>query len=169
MSKIHVEVCMISARGLRRRRSTFLKPQWFAVGWVDPDEKYCTRIDASGTSNPTWKTKFSFAFGDATSSGELAAALTVEVYKREPIFLREKLRGVAVVPLKEFMVKFLSQTESNPIVESGSFQLRKKNSGESRGFVDVSIHIYRKSEQNYHRSIHCKIDFNLPSGFFFPK
>ncbi|KAG6499404.1 protein SRC2-like [Zingiber officinale] len=149
-SKIHIEVCMISARGLRRRRSTFLKPQWFAVGWVDPDEKYCTRIDTSGISNPTWKTKFSLAVGDATISGELAASLTVEVYKREPIFLREKLHGVAVVPLKEFMVRFLSQTESNPMVES--FQLRKKNSEESRGFVDISIHIYRKSEQNYHRT-----------------
>ncbi|KAG6495459.1 hypothetical protein ZIOFF_043283 [Zingiber officinale] len=86
MSKIHVEVCMIFTRGLRRRCSTFLKPQWFVVGWVNPDKKYRTRIDTSGTSNPTWKTKFLFAIGDATSSGESAASLAMEVYKREPIF-----------------------------------------------------------------------------------
>ncbi|WOK96740.1 hypothetical protein Cni_G05447 [Canna indica] len=140
-NKIHIEVCLISARGLHRAPS-FLKPQWFAVGWIDPNNKYCTKIDASGDANPTWNTKFAVAI-DEGSSGLQGLALTVEVYKREPIFLREKLQGTAVIPLNEFLVRFLNDAEASRrgMKESGSFQLRKKNYGKPHGFVDVSIAI----------------------------
>ncbi|RWW13343.1 hypothetical protein GW17_00022935 [Ensete ventricosum] len=151
MARFSVEVCLISARGLHRS-SSFLKPQWFAVGWIDPNSKYCTKVDSSGSTNPTWKTKFSATIDEATSSLQ-ALALTVEVYKREPIFLREKLQGTAVIPLKEFLVKFLNAAEPSRggMKESGSFQLRKRNSTMPHGFIDVSIHISDNTHQSTSR------------------
>ena len=100
MGKFWVEVCLISARGLRRSSSLW-KLQWFAVGWIDPNNKYCTKIDASGNANPVWKTKFAVLVDDSQSQSQ--PTLHVEVYSREPIFLRERLHGTATVVLKEFL------------------------------------------------------------------
>ncbi|OAY67279.1 uncharacterized protein LOC109728117 [Ananas comosus] len=146
MVKICIEICIISARGLRRK-SSLLKPQWFAVGWIDPNNKYCTKIDTSGSPNPTWKTKFSVLIdGGDPKLKELS--LTVEVHRREPIFLREHLQGVAVVPLKEFIAKFVRDDEGSRslVEETGSFQLRKRSSGKPKGLVDVSISISEERE-----------------------
>ncbi|XP_015877606.3 protein SRC2 homolog [Ziziphus jujuba] len=146
MGKIWVEVCLISARGLRR--SSLWKLQWFAVGWIDPNNKYCTKIDASGNANPAWKTKFAASVDDSESNiNDLA--LNVEVYSREPIFLRERLQGTAVIVLKEFIAKHKKNHEvSRPgIEEVGSYQLRKRNSNKPKGFVDVSIHISEDREE----------------------
>ncbi|KAF8364676.1 hypothetical protein HHK36_033356 [Tetracentron sinense] len=143
---MRVEICLISARGLRRTSSLW-KLQWFAVGWIDPNNKYCTKIDASGNANPTWKTKFS-ALVDNSESNFQDLALHIEVYSREPIFLRERLQGTATVILKEFLAKYIKNSEvSNPDIEEvGSFQLRKKNSNKPQGFVDVSIRIFEERE-----------------------
>lgn len=145
MGKIWVEVCLISARGLRRTSSLW-KLQWFAVGWIDPKNKYCTKIDASGNANPTWKTKFAALLDDSDFQD---MALHVEVYSREPIFLRERLEGTATVVLKEFLAKYSNSNEaSRPGTEEvGSYQLRKRNSSKPQGFVDVSIHISEEREQ----------------------
>ncbi|CAN4123437.1 unnamed protein product [Withania somnifera] len=143
MGKIWIEACLISARGLRRT-SALWKLQWYAVGWIDPNNKYCSKIDPSGNANPVWKTKFSMLVD--TSLQDLA--LHVEVYSREPIFLREKLMGTATVVLKEFLDKYNKNSEvSKPIEEVGSFQLRKKNSSKPQGFVDVSIRISEGGEE----------------------
>ncbi|KAG6737745.1 hypothetical protein POTOM_059275 [Populus tomentosa] len=145
MGKIWVEVCLISARGLRRTSSLW-KLQWFAVGWIDPKNKYCTKIDASGNANPSWKTKFAALLDDSDFQD---MALHVEVYSREPIFLRERLEGTATVVLKEFLAKYSNSNEaSRPGTEEvGSYQLRKRNSSKPQGFVDVSIHISEEREQ----------------------
>ncbi|CAK7340021.1 unnamed protein product [Dovyalis caffra] len=145
MGKIWVEVCLISARGLRRTSSLW-KLQWFAVGWIDPKNKYCTKIDASGNANPTWKTKFATLVDDSNFQD---MALQVEVYSREPIFLRERLEGTATVVLKEFLAKYSKSNEaSRPgIEEVGSYQLRKRSSSKPQGFVDVSIHISQEREE----------------------
>lgn len=146
MGKIWVEVCLISARGLRRTSSLW-KLQWFAVGWIDPKNKYCTKIDACGNANPTWKTKFAALLDDSDFQD---MALHVEVYSREPIFLRERLEGTATVVLKEFLAKYSNSNEaSRPGTEEvGSYQLRKRNSSKPQGFVDVSIHISEEREQS---------------------
>lgn len=147
MGKIWVEICLISARGLRRT-SALWKLQWFSVGWTDPDNKYCTKIDASGNANPVWKTKFSILV-DSSESNFDDLALHVEVYSREPIFLRERLQGTAVIVLKEFLDKYSKNSEvSKPVDEVGSFQLRKRNSNKPQGFVDVSIRISEKEEES---------------------
>ncbi|PIN04931.1 hypothetical protein CDL12_00272 [Handroanthus impetiginosus] len=146
MGKIWVEICLISARGLRRKSSLW-KLQWFAVGWIDPDDKYCTKIDASGNANPVWKTKFSRAV-DPSESKYQDLALHVEVYSREPIFLRESLLGSTTIVLKEFLDKYDSKSDiPKPVEEVGSFQLRKKNSNKPLGFVDVSIRISGEKEE----------------------
>ncbi|KAI3458409.1 hypothetical protein Pfo_015072 [Paulownia fortunei] len=146
MGKIWVEVCLISARGLRRMSSLW-KLQWYAVGWIDPDNKYCTKIDASGNVNPVWKTKFSTVV-DPSESKFQELALHVEVYSREPIFLRQSLLGSATIFLKEFLDKYDSKSEvSKPVEEVGSFQLRKNNSNKPLGFVDVSIRISEEREE----------------------
>uniref|UniRef100_A0A5B6YI59 C2 domain-containing protein n=1 Tax=Davidia involucrata TaxID=16924 RepID=A0A5B6YI59_DAVIN len=146
MGKIWVEVCLISARGLRRTSSLF-KLQWFAVGWIDPNDKYCTKIDASGNANPAWRTKFS-TLVDHSESNLQDLALHVEVYSREPIFLRERLQGTATVVLKEFLDKFMKNSEvSKPIEEVGSFQLRKRKSSKPQGFADISIRISEEREE----------------------
>lgn len=146
MGKIWVEVCLISARGLRRSSSLW-KLQWFAVGWIDPNNQYCTKIDSSGNGNPVWKTKFSILVDSSETNFE-DTALHVEVYSRDPIFLREKLLGTATIMLKEFQDKFLKNSEvPKPVEEVGSFQLRKKNSNKPQGFVDLSIRISEEREE----------------------
>ncbi|KAK6135534.1 hypothetical protein DH2020_030705 [Rehmannia glutinosa] len=173
MGKIWVEVCLISARGLRRT-SSFWKLQWFAVGWIDPENKYCTKIDASGNVNPVWKTKFSTVV-DPSESKFQELALHVEVYSREPIFLRQSLLGSATVVLKEFFDKYDSKSDvSKPVEEVGSFQLRKRNSNKPLGFVDVSIRISEEREESSSSYLDdgegfnltdYKSGVNLPSGY----
>ncbi|KAL8050012.1 hypothetical protein ABFX02_06G055900 [Erythranthe guttata] len=143
MGKIRVEVCLISARGLRRT-SCLCKLQWFAVGWIGSENKYCTQIDASGSSNPVWKTKFSTAVEESSGTGFQEQALNVEVYSREPVFLRESLLGSATIALKEFLDKY---DVSKPVEEIGSFQLRKKNSNRPVGFIDVSIRVSEEKKE----------------------
>ena len=151
MVKIWIEVCLISARGLQR--SSLWKLQWFAVGWVDPSNKYCTKIDASGNANPVWKTKFSTLVDDSESESKFQdLGLYVEVYSRDPIFLREKLQGTATVNLREFLAKHAnksSEEASNPgrTQDVGSFQLRKGKSSKPHGFVDISIRISEEREE----------------------
>ncbi|KAL7146660.1 hypothetical protein ABFS83_06G056200 [Erythranthe nasuta] len=143
MGKIRVELCLISARGLRRT-SCLCKLQWFAVGWIGSENKYCTKIDASGNSNPVWKTKFSTAVEESSRTGFQELALNVEVYSREPVFLRESLLGSATIGLKEFLDKY---DVSKPVEEIGSFQLRKKNSNRPVGFIDVSIRVSEEKKE----------------------
>ncbi|KAJ4971170.1 hypothetical protein NE237_004269 [Protea cynaroides] len=148
MGKVRVEICLISARGLRRSSSLW-KLQWFAVGWIDPKNKYCTKIDASGNAKPTWKTKF-FALVDDSEPDMESLTLHVEVYSREPIFLREKLEGTATILLKEFLAKHIrgsGVSKQGGLEEVGSFQLRKKNSSSKpQGFIDVCIRISEDRE-----------------------
>lgn len=147
MGKIWIEVSMMSARGLQRTSSLW-KLQWYAVGWIDPNDKYCTKIDSSGNVNPVWKTKFS-ALVDSSKSDFQDLALHVEVYSREPIFLREKLLGTATILLKEFLEKYANNSEASRSVEEvGSFQLRKKNSNKPQGFIDISIRISGENEEH---------------------
>ncbi|OVA17672.1 C2 calcium-dependent membrane targeting [Macleaya cordata] len=150
---MRVEVCIISARGLRRPSSLW-KLQWYAVGWIDPNNKYCTKIDASGSKTPTWKTKFSAFIDDDDDDDDDSSkspSLQIQVYSRDPIFLREKLHGTATILLKEFFIKFHTtmNDSSTGLVEEevGSFQLRKKSSGKPQGFVDVSIRLSEEEEE----------------------
>ncbi|KAF5201268.1 Calcium-dependent lipid-binding (CaLB domain) family protein [Thalictrum thalictroides] len=144
MAKTRVEICLISARGLQRSSSLW-KLQWFAVGWIDPKSKYCTKIDTSGSTNPTWRTKFSALIDDSESNSQ-GLALHVQVYSRDSIFLREKLQGTAVVMLKEFLT--IKKSEANGVEQLGSFQLRKNSSGKAQGFVDVSIRISEEDHKH---------------------
>lgn len=149
MGKIWVEVCLISARGLQRSVS-LLKRQWYAVGWVDPNSKYCTKVDASGNANPVWRTKFSILLDHDSEETVQDLALNVQVFSRDPIFLTEKLHGSATVLLKEFVAKHVKNLEgSRPAAneEVGSFQLRKKKSSKPKGFVDISIRISEEKEE----------------------
>ncbi|KZV51918.1 hypothetical protein F511_09182 [Dorcoceras hygrometricum] len=151
MAKTWIEISLLSARGLRRTSSLW-KLQWFAVGWIDPDNKYCTKIDATGTGNPVWKTKFATAIDHSKDvSGFQDLVLHVEVRSLEPIFLRERLQGTTTVVLKEFLKKYNvgeSDEISKPVEETGSFQLRKRNSNKCRGFVDVSIRVSQEREEH---------------------
>ncbi|KAJ0262440.1 Calcium-dependent lipid-binding [Hirschfeldia incana] len=140
-NKTHIEICLISARGLRVGTgfgSSLLKHQWYAVGWIDPEDKYCTPIDASRSDNPLWRTKFSTLLDNDDDSK--IQSLHVEVYSREPIFLRKKLHGSVTVPLKEFLAKY-KKKQSSAVEETGSYQLRKVNSSKPQGFVDVSVRV----------------------------
>ena len=142
MGKTLIEICLISARGLRVGTgfgSSLLKHQWYAVGWIDPESKYCTTIDASRSDNPLWRTKFATLLDEGEDDDSKIQALHVEVYSREPIFLRKKLHGSATVSLKEFLAKYKKQ--SSVVEETGSYQLRKVNSSKAQGFVDVSIRV----------------------------
>lgn len=181
MGKLWVEVCLISARGLRRSSSLW-KLQWYAVGWTNPNNKYCTKIDASGNANPVWKTKFATLVEDSESNLK-DLALHIEVYSREPIFLRERLQGTATIVLREFLAKHNKNSEASRqgAEEVGSYQLRKKNSNKPQGFVDVSIRISedmeaRSSYTGIHNSWGCSSEalkdpmflMQLLFFFFFP-
>ncbi|GAU41392.1 hypothetical protein TSUD_244780 [Trifolium subterraneum] len=143
MVKMWVEICLISARGVRASHSLW-KRQWYAIGWIDPNNKYITKVDASTNTNPLWRTKFSVQLDNSEPTFQ-DLALNVEVYSRDPFFFTEKLHGSATVLLKEFLAKQLQNEEV------GSYQLRKKKSGKPRGFVDVSIRVSEdKQEPNSH-------------------
>ncbi|PNY10572.1 calcium-dependent lipid-binding (CaLB domain) family protein [Trifolium pratense] len=147
MVKIWVEICLISARGVRASHSLW-KRQWYAIGWIDPNNKYITKVDASTNTNPLWRTKFSIQVDNSEPNFQ-DLALNVEVYSRDPFFFTEKLHGSATVLLKEFLAKQLQNGEGNE--EVGSYQLRKKKSNKPRGFVDVSIRVSEdKEEPNSH-------------------
>ncbi|KAG9140821.1 hypothetical protein Leryth_025224 [Lithospermum erythrorhizon] len=123
------------------------KLQWFAVGWIDPANKFCSSIDSSGNDNPLWRTKFSAMIDTCERSFE-ELVLHVEVHSREPIFLRTKLLGTVSVLLKEFVDKYMKDSEVvRPIEEVGSFQLRSHNSNKPQGFIDISIRIAPEREE----------------------
>ncbi|XP_054798274.1 uncharacterized protein LOC129303179 [Prosopis cineraria] len=149
MGKFWIEVCLISARGLQRSVSLW-KRHWYAVGWVDPKSKFCTKIDASGNANPVWRTKFSFLLDDDSEQSLQDLVLNVQVFSRDPIFLTEKLQGSATIMLKEFIAKHVKNSETTRSAgneELGSYQLRKKKSSKPRGFIDISIRISDDKEE----------------------
>lgn len=151
MVKIWIEICIISARGVRASHSLW-KRQWYATGWVDPNNKYITKVDASTNTNPLWRTKFSMQL-DNSDPNFHDLALNVEVYSRDPFFFTEKLHGSATILLKEFLAKGLQNDEGlrQGSEEVGSYQLRKKKSGKPSGFVDVSVRVSEdKDEPNSH-------------------
>ncbi|TVU36616.1 hypothetical protein EJB05_18556, partial [Eragrostis curvula] len=146
MAKTSVEFCIISARGLGHR-SSLLKPQWFSVAWIDPNSKYCTKVDGSGNSDPSWGMKFSVPVNEHDLSSLQRMVLTVEVYRREPIFLREHLQGAAVVQMKEYFDKFVRGEEHAGVIdETASFHLRRKKSDKAHGLVDISIRICKEED-----------------------
>ncbi|XP_051137922.1 uncharacterized protein LOC127256125 [Andrographis paniculata] len=137
MGTLTAEICLISARGLRRSSSCcWNRLHWYAVAWIHPDHKFCTKIDAPGTGNPLWNTTFAHPIPRSQSH----PALHVEVYSREPVFLRQTFLGSATVPLNEFLEK---HTGSERV---GSFQLRTQKSDKAVGFVDISIRISDSEE-----------------------
>ncbi|XP_030465647.1 uncharacterized protein LOC115684857 isoform X2 [Syzygium oleosum] len=148
MGKIWIEIGLVSARGLKRR--SLLKLQWFAIGWIDPKNKYCTKVDHSGNANPAWKTKFA-TLVDVSNSEFQDLALHVEVYSRELIFLRERLQGTATIVLREFLAKHAKNSDVSraTIEEVGSYQLRKENSSKPRGFVDISVRISEEGAESH--------------------
>ncbi|OIV96891.1 hypothetical protein TanjilG_00473 [Lupinus angustifolius] len=149
MGVIWVEVCLISAHGIEHSASLW-KRQWFAVGWIDHNSKYCTKVDDSRNPNPVWRTKFAIPVDDSAPNFQ-NLALNVEVYSLEPIFLTEKLQGSATIVLKEFLVKQVKNSEVSKArhKEVQSYQLRKTKSGKPIGFIDISIRIFEeKKEQN---------------------
>ncbi|KAL6532983.1 hypothetical protein OROMI_027095 [Orobanche minor] len=150
MGKIRIEVCLISARGLRRNSCFHSKLKWFAVGWIDPESKYCTKIDSSANANPVWQTKFSRTVDPCCDETKLQdLALHVEVYSIEPFFLRKSLLGSADVVLREFLDKYDSKSgvSDRTVEEIGSFQLRKKKSNKPMGFMDISIRVSDEREE----------------------
>ncbi|KAI9102137.1 hypothetical protein K1719_023647 [Acacia pycnantha] len=152
MGKIWVEVSLVSAHGLEHSPSLW-KRQWFAVGWIDPNFKYCTKVDASGSENPVWKTKFAILVDDSESDINIRdLVLNVEVHSIDPIFLTEKIHGSAPVIIKEFLANKVPNSEVSlrpGNEEVRSYQLRKKDSDKPRGFIDISIRILEeKKEQN---------------------
>ncbi|KOM41005.1 hypothetical protein LR48_Vigan04g120300 [Vigna angularis] len=147
MGIIWVEVCLISAHGLQHSTSLW-KRQWFAVGWIDINSKYCTKVVDSGSANPVWRTKFAIPVEDSAPN-LLDLVLNVEVYSTDPIFFTEKLHGSATVFLREFLVKHVKNSEvSNPKQQGvGSYQLRKKKSSKPRGFIDILICISKENNE----------------------
>ncbi|KAI4370481.1 hypothetical protein MLD38_018832 [Melastoma candidum] len=133
MGRVSVQVCLISARGLRTSHSLW-KRHWFAVGWIDPKDKYCSSVDCSGSPNPVWNTKFSSLVDDSE-----VLNLHVQVYSRDPFFFTESLQGSTVLSLTEFLRN--RRDGSGKVEDVGSYQLRKNNSRKHRGFVDVSVRI----------------------------
>ncbi|GFY82015.1 calcium-dependent lipid-binding (CaLB domain) family protein [Actinidia rufa] len=112
MVKIWVEVCLISARGLRRTSSLF-KLQWYAVAWIEPNNKYCSRIAASGNANPVWKTKFS-ALVDNSEPKFQDLALHIEL-KKWGAFNCGKGNPASLKDLSTFRSEY-QRKEKNPVL-----------------------------------------------------
>ncbi|XP_028795963.1 histone-lysine N-methyltransferase, H3 lysine-36 specific-like [Neltuma alba] len=149
MGKVWVEASLVSAHGLGYPPSLW-KRQWFAVGWIDPNCKYCTKVDASGSENPVWKTKFAILVDDSESEINIQdLVLNVEVRSIDPIFLTEKVHGSASVIIKEFLAKKVPNSEvslSTGNEELRSYQLRKKDSDKPAGFIDISVRILEEKK-----------------------
>ncbi|CAN6814981.1 unnamed protein product [Brassica oleracea] len=144
MGETFIEICLISATGLRIGPGfgcSLLKHQLHAVGWIDPKNKFCTTVSASRSDNPHWRTRVITSLDDDDNS--MIHALYAEVYSRKPIFLTKKFHGSVFVPLKEFFTKYKNQKSSSGSVfeETISCQLTKENSSKPQGSVNVSIRI----------------------------
>lgn len=141
MENRSIEVCIISARGLKRSNPLY-KLRTLCVAWINPEHKYCSKIDKIGDTHPTWNMKFS-CIVDALKLEEdkELASLQVEVHSQEPLFHYSKLACSATIPLKEFVAK--SNNADGEYTESASFQLRTP-SGKARGLVDVWIKVGRR-------------------------
>ncbi|CAK8567745.1 unnamed protein product [Lathyrus sativus] len=140
MGIIWVEFCLKSAHGLQHSTSLW-KRQWYAVGWIDHNSKYCTKVVDSRNANPVWKTNFAVPVDESMPNIQ-DLALNVEVYCIDPIF-KEKLHGSATIGLKKFLFKQVKNNEASMPKQEGvrSYQLQKKNSNKPRGFIDILIHI----------------------------
>ncbi|XP_058753152.1 uncharacterized protein LOC131626334 [Vicia villosa] len=150
MGIIWVEFCLKSAHGLQHSTSLW-KRQWYAVGWINHNSKYCTKVVDSGNANPVWKTNFAVPVDDSIPNIQ-DLALNVEVYCIDPIF-KEKLHGSATIGLKRFLFKQAKNNEASMPKQEGvrSYQLRKKKSNKPRGYIDILIHIsVGKKELNSH-------------------
>lgn len=141
MENRSIEVCIISARGLKRSNPLY-KLRTLCVAWINPGHKYCSKIDKIGDTHPTWNMKFS-CIVDALELEEdkESASLHVEVHSQEPLFHYSKVQCSATIPLKEFVVKSINA--DGDYTESASFQLRTP-SDKARGMVDVWIKIGRR-------------------------
>ncbi|KAL1290615.1 hypothetical protein HN51_059222 [Arachis hypogaea] len=142
-----LEVCLISAHGLQHSTSLW-KRQWFAVGWIDYNSKYCTKVDDSENGSPVWRTILTIPVDDSVPNFR-DSALNVEVYSIEPIFLMEKLHGSTTVVLREFLDKEVKDSEESQLrhAEVRSYQLRKKNASKPRGFIDISIRVHEVKKE----------------------
>lgn len=141
MENRSIEVCIISARGLKRSNPLY-KLRTLCVAWINPGHKYCSKIDKIGDTHPTWNMKFS-CIVDALELEEdkESASLHVEVHSQEPLFHYSKVQCSATIPLKEFVAKSINA--DGDYTESASFQLRTP-SDKARGMVDVWIKIGRR-------------------------
>jgi len=155
MGIIRVEFCLISAHGLQHSTSLW-KRHWYAVGWIDDNSKYCTKIDDSGNANPVWRTNFVVPVDDSTPNIQ-DLALNVEVYSIDPIFFKEKLHGSTMVGLKKFLDKQMKNSEMSMPKQEGvrSYQLWKRKSSKPKGFIDILIRISDDDEKelNSHTGI----------------
>jgi len=155
MGIIWVEFCLISAHGLQQSTSLW-KRHWYAVGWIDDNSKYCTKIDDSGNANPVWRTNFAVPVDDSMPNIQ-DLTLNVEVYSIDPIFFKEKLHGSTTVGLKKFLDKQMKNSEMSIPKQDGvrSYQLRKRKSSKPKGFIDILIHISDdEKEPGSHTGIH---------------
>ncbi|KAH9310432.1 hypothetical protein KI387_025467, partial [Taxus chinensis] len=138
MSKRSIEISILSARGLKRANPLW-KLKTLCVAWINPEHKYCSKIDKQNDTHPAWNMKFSSVV-DADFFDDSDAALAVEVHSREPLFHFFKVECSATVLLREFFAK--ADKTAGDWSETTSFQLRTP-AGKPRGMVDVCVRIGR--------------------------
>jgi len=99
------------------------------------------------SQNASWKTKFSISV-DRTDTKLERMILTIEVYRREPIFLRS-----CTVKLQEFLDKYARDIRSNKIWfwRKGKLSIKKKKLWKH----------YRQNGYNY--KLHSQVKIVMPT------
>ncbi|KAJ7528142.1 hypothetical protein O6H91_16G086100 [Diphasiastrum complanatum] len=93
-----LELFIISAQELRNANNFGGKLNTYAVAYVDPRHKVCTRIDEEGGINPSWDQKLSLTI-DQRLLEDVTAQLTIEIYC--PGTWKDKLLGTARVSISD--------------------------------------------------------------------
>ncbi|CAL9132772.1 unnamed protein product, partial [Musa acuminata var. zebrina] len=128
-SRHHLEVTVISAQDLYPAARSM---RTYAVAYFRSDHRVCTRIDASGHTDPTWNDKFVFRVDDAVLHSD-TSAITIDVYADRPGLLPgpDILLGTARA--------LLSTLRPSSATHYAALQIRRPASLRPQGILNLGV------------------------------
>ncbi|XP_044955626.1 uncharacterized protein LOC123406215 [Hordeum vulgare subsp. vulgare] len=141
-----LEVTVISAQDLHRRRRLSHRVRAYAVAWIDGARKLRTEVDLAGGADPTWNDRFLFRV-DAGFLKSETAAVVVEVRETRRLGSDVVLGRTGIVVSTFLRVHSSSRlTAAAPAVAAAptgrqvaALQLRRPRSLRPQGVLNVAV------------------------------
>ncbi|KAH7425383.1 hypothetical protein KP509_11G051500 [Ceratopteris richardii] len=129
-----VDVTIVSAENVKRA-PLLGKIRTYAVVWVEKQNRYKTRVDEDGNTNPSWNESLSLSVPESLFCHP-GSYLHVEIYRTGSI-LGDKFLSMASIPLSELLRK----PDGKEIL---MYELRGR-SGKRKGAVRLSMRVGEKT------------------------